>query len=59
MAIIWTIKIWGLSNFGGLKPLLKWLNFWAGPAKQSLVLPTRKLSANYKHYDKTLDLPLA
>ena len=31
MLIIWTIKIWGLPNFVGLKPLLKWLNYWANP----------------------------
>ena len=59
MVIIWTIKIWGLPNFEDLKPLLKWLNYWASPTKQSLLLPTRKLSTNYKHYDNMLDLPLA
>jgi hypothetical protein len=26
------LKFWGLPNFGGLKPLLKWLCGWAGPA---------------------------
>jgi hypothetical protein len=29
---IWTIKNWGLFQFGGLKPLLKWLKGWIGPA---------------------------
>ncbi len=38
MVIIWTIKIWGFPNFGGLpnfgslKLLLKWLNYWTSPA---------------------------
>jgi hypothetical protein len=26
------LKFGGLPNFGGLKPLLKWLTYWAGPA---------------------------
>ena len=32
MVIIWTIKIWNISNFGGLKPLFTWLNYWTSPA---------------------------
>ena len=25
------LKFEGLSNFGGFKPMLKWLNYWVGP----------------------------
>jgi hypothetical protein len=28
-----TSKIWDLFQFGGLKPLLKWLKGWVGPVK--------------------------
>ena len=31
MVIIWTIKIWGLPNFEGLKPPFKWFNYRVGP----------------------------
>ena len=37
MVIIWTIKNWYLPNFDGLKPLLKWLNYWDGPAHEAQI----------------------
>ena len=34
---IFELKFGGLLNFGGLKPLLKWLNIWAGPESTHVV----------------------
>ena len=39
------LKFWGLPNFGGLKPLLKWLCAWAWPA---CLVQKRKRKRRYK-----------
>jgi hypothetical protein len=56
------LKFWGLPNFGGVKPLLKWLCGWAGPALYETTpaasrstgptSPTRALSRSTLEKDK-------
>ena len=55
------LKFWDLPNFGGLKPLLKWLYGWAGSALLFIIVllfsrkfyrtifPEKKTSYNIRH----------